>query len=283
MAASGLADGRAPRGAADRQLAAHRDRDPARDRGALRLAVAGAQGRRLVDRQALRFRARARRHHDPHRHLPHRDRRQPRSVRRVALSGPERPPSWCPTTTFDGEPLWTARHDAGRRPKSRGAALRYFDPYHAALAAEIARLRDRHPRVALYDCHSIRSIIPRLFPGELPVMNIGTNAGASLRHRIWPSPSRPIASASRFSAVINGRFKGGYITRHYGKPDERRARRADGAGLPRLHARARRAGATRATGRCRSIRPSPPTSAPRCAPILETCLHFAEDGNSRPA
>jgi formiminoglutamase len=122
-----------------------------------------------------------------------------------------------PTTTFDGEPLWKP----GRVPDTNEIERRkatYFAPYHAALAAEIARLRSTHPRVALYDCHSIRSIIPRLFPGELPVMNIGTNSGASCDMDL-AEPIAAIASASRFSAVVDGRFKGGYITRRYGNPD----------------------------------------------------------------
>jgi formiminoglutamase len=122
-----------------------------------------------------------------------------------------------PTTTFDGEPLW----NPGRVPDTNEIERRkatYFAPYHAALAAEIARLRSTHPRVALYDCHSIRSIIPRLFPGELPVMNIGTNSGASCDMDL-AEPIAAIASASRFSAVVDGRFKGGYITRRYGNPD----------------------------------------------------------------
>ena len=83
----------------------------------------------------------------------------------------------CPTTTFDGEPLY-----AGAAPDEAEIARRrsaYFEPYHAALAAEIARLRKRHAKVVLYEAHSIRSRIPRLFDGELPNFNLGTNSGAS--------------------------------------------------------------------------------------------------------
>jgi formiminoglutamase len=122
-----------------------------------------------------------------------------------------------PTTTFDGEPLWRA----GQAPGEAEIAERrrtYFEPYHAALAGEIARLRGAHPRIVLYDCHAIRSIIPRLFPGELPVMNIGTNAGAACDMDL-AEPITAIASASRFSCVVDGRFKGGYITRHHGAPE----------------------------------------------------------------
>ena len=85
--------------------------------------------------------------------------------RRLALSRPGDDGA-CPTTTFDGEPLY--RPGWPRRGRNRRGAGVLFDPYHAALAAEIARLRAAHPRVALYDAHSIRSRIPRLFEGELP-------------------------------------------------------------------------------------------------------------------
>jgi N-formylglutamate deformylase len=122
-----------------------------------------------------------------------------------------------PTTTFDGEPLWRAGH----APHGSEIAERrrvYFEPYHAALAAEVARLRSGHPRIVLYDCHSIRSIVPRLFPGELPVMNIGTNSGTACDMDL-AEPITAIAAASRFSAVVDGRFKGGYITRRYGMPE----------------------------------------------------------------
>ena len=86
----------------------------------------------------------------------------------------------CPTTTFDGEPLYRAWQapDAGEIGRRREL---YFDPYHTALTAEIARLRERFKQVALFDAHSIRSRIPRLFDGELPVFNLGTNSGRKLR------------------------------------------------------------------------------------------------------
>ena len=122
----------------------------------------------------------------------------------------------CPTTTFDGDPLYRG----GEAPDAREIAERrrlYFEPYHAALAAEIARLRAAHRRVALYDAHSIRSRIPRLFDGELPVFNLGTNTGAScdpgLRQRIVA-----LLGSSGAPFVVDGRFKGGWITRRYGRP-----------------------------------------------------------------
>jgi formiminoglutamase len=123
----------------------------------------------------------------------------------------------CPTTTFDGEPLYRPGQepDAAEIDRRRAA---YFDPYHQTLAAELERLRARHDRVVLYEAHSIRSRIPRLFDGELPNFNIGTNAGAScdadLADRV-----EAVCERSDFSCVVNGRFKGGWTTRHYGRPE----------------------------------------------------------------
>ena len=123
----------------------------------------------------------------------------------------------CPSTSFDGEPLYRD----GCAPDQAAVAARrvaYFEPYHAALAGELARLRARYPIVVLYDCHSIRSEIPRLFPGTLPVFNIGTNAGASCAPDLAAS-IEAICAATGWPYVSNGRFKGGWITRHHARPD----------------------------------------------------------------
>ena len=121
----------------------------------------------------------------------------------------------CPLTTFDGEALYAA----GREPDIAVRYQAYFEPYHAAIAAEIARLRHRHARVVLYDCHSIRSKIPRLFEGALPNFNIGTNDGKSCDAALTTRISEICADAEEFSHVANGRFKGGWITRAFGRPD----------------------------------------------------------------
>src|SRR5262249_17073548 len=88
-----------------------------------------------------------------------------------------------PTETFDGRPLYRGGGMPGAA-EIGGGKSRYFAPYHDALAAELKRLRETHRRVALYDCHSIKSALPRLFPGELPVFNIGTNSGRSCDPRL---------------------------------------------------------------------------------------------------
>jgi N-formylglutamate deformylase len=122
----------------------------------------------------------------------------------------------CPTTTFDGEPLYLA----GGKPDASEIAERksaYFDPYHRALAEEIARLQGLHGVVALYDCHSIRSAIPRLFDGELPEFNLGTNGGASADAALIGAVADLLCASGR-SHVVDGRFKGGWITRSFGAP-----------------------------------------------------------------
>ncbi|MCF1504393.1 N-formylglutamate deformylase [Afifella sp. H1R] len=124
-----------------------------------------------------------------------------------------------PTETFDGEPLYRP----GEEPDAAEIDVRresWFAPYHAALEAEIARVKSRHGFAVLYDCHSIRSVIPRLFEGELPVFNLGTNAGASCAPEMQAAVA-DVCAASDFPSIVNGRFKGGWITRHYGRPDER--------------------------------------------------------------
>jgi formiminoglutamase len=122
----------------------------------------------------------------------------------------------CPSTTFDGDPLYRP-DDAPNEADIAARRARWFDPYHAALAVEVARLRVLHDRVVVFDCHSIRSRIPRLFDGELPELNVGTNDGATCS----PALSDAVAAACAASArthVVNGRFKGGWTTRHYGHP-----------------------------------------------------------------
>jgi formiminoglutamase len=122
----------------------------------------------------------------------------------------------CPTTSFDGEPLYRDGQapDAAEIAARRG---RFFDLYHGALTGEIARLRQRHERVVLYEAHSIRSLVPRLFDGQLPQFNIGTNDGQTCDPALTAAVEAA-CDASGLSRVTNGRFKGGWTTRRYGQP-----------------------------------------------------------------
>jgi N-formylglutamate deformylase len=122
----------------------------------------------------------------------------------------------CPTTTFDGEPLYCGGvvPDAAEIERRRA---RWFVPYHEALSAELARLREQHGQVVLYDAHSIRSSIPRLFEGTLPHFNIGTSGGSSCALELTRAVE-VVCDSTRFSRVTNGRFLGGWITRSHGNP-----------------------------------------------------------------
>ena len=119
-----------------------------------------------------------------------------------------------PLTNFDGAPIWIAAPDADEIARRRSA---FHAVYHAALGAELARVKALHGVAILYDCHSIRSQAPRLFDGVLPDLNIGSNDGATCDAAV-EAVAAEAARRSGFSHVVNGRFKGGWTTRHYGRP-----------------------------------------------------------------
>ena len=122
----------------------------------------------------------------------------------------------CPTTFFDGSPLYLP----GTEPDAADIAARttqYWQPYHNQLRRVLDAQTALHGRCRLFDAHSIASQVPTLFDGQLPDLNLGTADGAT----ITPALAETLiatANASGYSSVYNGRFKGGYITRHYGNP-----------------------------------------------------------------
>ena len=121
----------------------------------------------------------------------------------------------CPTQTFAGDDVYRDGGDAADEVPER--VTTYWRPYHERLQATLDELRARHGYALLWDAHSIESRVPRLFDGELPALNIGTYGGRSCDAAL-EAAIEGIAESSPFSSVLNGRFQGGFITRHYGDP-----------------------------------------------------------------
>jgi len=125
----------------------------------------------------------------------------------------------APVTTFFGAPVYLA----GCEPdpaEIRERLQKYWHPYHRCLREELARIRKRHGHAVLLDAHSIRSKVPLLFDGKLPDLNLGSSDGRSVAPSLL-NAARSTLSDSKFSLVVDGRFKGGYITRNYGTPRQR--------------------------------------------------------------
>jgi len=123
-----------------------------------------------------------------------------------------------PETDFDGKAIWKD----GAAPSEADIAHRlanFHAPYHAALAAEVERVKAIHGVAILYDCHSIRSLIPFLFEGRLPDFNVGTDMGRTCAKEIEAATVDVCSKAGGYTSVLNGRFKGGWTTRHYGRPE----------------------------------------------------------------
>jgi N-formylglutamate deformylase len=126
----------------------------------------------------------------------------------------------CPTETFDGEALYLD----GANPTAAEIAARlrtYWNPYHEKLSALTQEIKRRHGQCVLWDAHSILSRVPGLFEGRLPDLNVGTAAGRSCSPALSELITAVLSEQQQFSFVVDGRFKGGYITRHYGNPAAR--------------------------------------------------------------
>jgi N-formylglutamate deformylase len=126
----------------------------------------------------------------------------------------------CPTHFFSGDALYQPGCEPSPQERARRRAA-YWQPYHAVLDAELQRIQALHGYALLWDGHSIRSQIPWLFDGILPGLNIGTADGAGADPAIAAAAQQACAAHGEVSHVVNGRFKGGYITRHYGAPQDR--------------------------------------------------------------
>ncbi len=122
----------------------------------------------------------------------------------------------CPTQTFAGDPIYACEADIDVEAR----VDTYLRPYHEKIRVTLDAIREQHGYALLWDAHSIPSRVPRLFEGELPALNLGTNDGVSCRDALEQAVYA-VAESSDYSSVLNGRFRGGYITRHYGDPENR--------------------------------------------------------------
>ena len=122
-----------------------------------------------------------------------------------------------PFTDFDGHNIWNDAPDGAEIERRR---QQFHAPYHAALESEMQRVTKLHGVAILYDCHSIRSHIPFLFEGTLPDFSIGTNNGTTCAKTIEAVTEQICSEATGYTSILNGRFKGGWTTRHYGKPEQ---------------------------------------------------------------
>ena len=122
----------------------------------------------------------------------------------------------CPATRFDGGAVYAP----GREPDAaeiERRRMKFWQPYHDRLEAELERVRGQHGKAVLYDCHSIAAVVPRLFAGRLPALNLGTNRGRSCARAVQERVVAVLAG-SGYEFAVNGRFIGGFITRRYGQP-----------------------------------------------------------------
>jgi len=125
----------------------------------------------------------------------------------------------CPLDTFANAPVYQGAQEPAAAEIAERVEI-YWRPYHAKLAEELAKLKRKHGFALLWEAHAILSEVPRFFSGRLPDFNLGTADGTSCGPRIGESLLKTAQRAAGYSAVLDGRFKGGYITRQYGKPSE---------------------------------------------------------------
>lgn len=124
----------------------------------------------------------------------------------------------CPVDSFDDTPLYAHGDDVPQAAEVAARRDALWAPYHAQLRTELDRLRAAHGVAVLWDAHSIRSVLPRFFEGKLPDLNLGTGDGTSCDAALADELLAIAKTAPGHTSVLNGRFKGGHITRHYGEP-----------------------------------------------------------------
>jgi len=126
----------------------------------------------------------------------------------------------CPTTTFTGVPLYRDRRTAVDTEEVKRRMELYFDPYHQKIGEEISTLKKQFGTVLLWDCHSIRESVPSIQKEKFPDLILGDADGTSASAPLIVS-AVTVLGGSSYSFSHNHPFKGGYITRYFGQPEQR--------------------------------------------------------------
>lgn len=143
-----------------------------------------------------------------------------RSSDDVSLYPGQKVTGLCPTDTFEDSQVYSGSDALPDSEEILQRVETFWQPYHQTIMAELARIKQLHGSAMLWDAHSIRSYVPRFFEGELPNLNIGTADDASCNPELTQIVAKTAEQSGQYSWVVNGRFKGGFITRNYGQPSE---------------------------------------------------------------
>ncbi len=125
----------------------------------------------------------------------------------------------CPVTTFTGQSIYKDERkevETGEVQRRRNV---YFDPYHQKIKGLLDVLKKKYGKVLLWDCHSIRQQVLTIQKDKFPDLILGDADGTSASPGLIETVLGGL-DHSDYSVSHNHPFKGGYITRHFGRPSE---------------------------------------------------------------
>ena len=125
----------------------------------------------------------------------------------------------CPTTNFIDEPIYRDNRNEIEPAEIQRRIGQYFNPYHNKIQELLTDLKSRHGKVLLWDCHSIRQLVSTIQKEKFPDLILGDVDGTSASPGLIETVLG-VLDHSTYSVRHNHPFKGGYITRHFGKPAE---------------------------------------------------------------
>jgi N-formylglutamate deformylase len=125
----------------------------------------------------------------------------------------------CPVTNFLGNAIYKDGRKSIAEDEIQRRLAAYYLPYHQKIAEHLMALKERFGQVLLWDCHSIRKSLPALHKEPFSDLIISDADGQSSAAKLSDTAFLHLSS-STYSVKRNYPFKGGYITRHFGKPKE---------------------------------------------------------------